>query len=319
MKRFIFIAASMLWLGQGTATAEEAQAPPVRPDYQIGPGDLISYSVLGLEDFSAVTRVSNSGRIHAPHLGIVKVAGSSPGELAQQLESELLSRGLVRSPHVQVSVEEVRARPVYILGEVMNPGQFVITDRMFVADLISLAFGFNEVASPVGYLYRRKDVSALPSEPTGGVEGGETAESILDEAIPIVFDELYSDGDVNIELQGGDVLYVPERTRQYFYVIGDVFGAGRIEMPEEGTVYATRALGMANGPMKTAKLKDSVIVSRLEDGSMSYDTVDLKKILKGEAEDFVVRPGQIIFVPGSVTKTLGQGLLNAVPGMVLLN
>ncbi len=316
MKFAAWIAACTLALG--CAVAAGAEGPSARPNYQIGPGDIIEYSVLGVENFSATSRVSNSGRIHAPHLGIIEVAGATPKELEQQLETEMKDRGLVNDPHVRVSVVEIRARPVYILGEVMNPGQFVITDRMFVSDLISLSQGFNEVASPVGYLYRRKEVAAVESDPATVAAQGTTVSSTIDEAIPIDFEKMYADSELNMELRGGDVLYVPERTIQYFYVIGDVYGPGRLELPEGGPVFASRALGMANGPLKTAKLKDSMVVTRLADGSLSYETVDLKKILKGEAEDFVIQPGQIVFVPGSITKSLGQGLLNALPGMAVL-
>jgi hypothetical protein len=70
--------------------------------------------------------------------------------------------------------------------------------------------------------------------------------------------------------------------------------------------------------MKTAKLKKALVVSRLDDGSISYKNVDLQKVVAGEVKDFVIKPGEIIFVPGSTTKTLGQGLLNVIPGIVLL-
>ena len=106
---------------------------------------------------------------------------------------------------VNVRVDQYRAQPVYVLGEVMSPGQFVIKDEMYLTDLITLSGGFNEKATPTGFLYRRR-------EPVAGAPAGDVP---TDDAIAIDFAAL-NEGtrpELNVKLRGGDVLYVPERRR----------------------------------------------------------------------------------------------------------
>jgi hypothetical protein len=55
------------------------------------------------------------------------------------------------------------------------------------------------------------------------------------------------------------------------------------------------------------------ILVRYDDkGARQEIQVDFGDILKGKTEDFVVRPNDIVFVPGSKIKTLTTGLVTAV-------
>ena len=298
----------------------QADGLPATVKYEVGPGDVLTISVVGVGDLDHVSRVSNSGKIHFPHLGVISVDSMTLIEIAKMIEDDLREREIVRDPTVNVEVNQARSRPVYILGEVLMPGQFVINERMFVLDLLTLAGGRNDVASGVGYLYRRrKDQSA--GIDAAAESGAKMVESTMDEAIPIYFDKLFEGTEEvgNVELVAGDVLYVPERRQEFFYVVGDVFSPGQQEIPVGERVSATRALGMANGPTKTAKLRKGVLAWKTEDGSFEHRDVDLRAILQGDDEDFTLRPGDILFVPGSAAKSLAMGMLNAVPGFALQN
>ena len=306
--RKIFYGLSLFCL---VSQATHAESTLDARDYQVGPGDLLTVSVLGVDSFNSVSRVSNSGRIHLPHLGVLSVSGRTRRDIEELVENRLRQSALLKEPEVSISIEEFRAHPVYVLGEVMTPGQFVITEEMYLADLIALANGFNEVASPTGYLYRRSIKSPAGAEAES--ELGETVGTVVDEAIPIVFEDLYSDPDLNLRLQGGDVLYVPERVRKYVYVVGDVGAPGRFEIPPDEDLSVLRALGMASGPLRTAKLSKALLVSRFGDGSLNQRPMDLSRILKNEGTDVTVADGDILFIPGSGAKTFGYGLLNAIP------
>ncbi len=285
----------------------------------LGPGDVIKLVVDGVDELSTTCRVSNSGKIHVPRLGVIRVDDLTLAELGHKVEERYREREILREPVVVVEILQARARPVYILGEVLMPGQFVINDRMTVLDLLTLSMGLNEVASDVGYLYRRRaDQSA--SAQAAAEPGAEMVESTVDEAIPVFFDRLYeNDGLGNVELVPGDVLYVPVRRPKFFYVVGDVNAPGQIELPQDEEVSATRAIGMASGPLKTAKLRKAILAWKSEDGSFEHRMVDLRAILEGKQEDFLLEEGHILFVPGSTSKTLALGMLNAIPGFALQN
>jgi hypothetical protein len=46
--------------------------------------------------------------------------------------------------------------------------------------------------------------------------------------------------------------------------------------------------------------------------------VDFDAILRGRLADFPIQEDDIIFIPGSNVKTLGYGLLNIVPSLLIL-
>ena len=291
-------------VGAAPMQGEQALAPV---GYRVGPGDLLSLGVLNVPALGLTTRISNSGKIHVPYLGIIRVNDLTTSQIESMVAEMLRTRGLVNEPWVTVRVDEYRSQPVYILGEVMLPGQFVMTREMFLTDLVTLGGGFNDVASPVGFLYRRKtDAGLLPPE-----------ESPTDEAIPIDFQAL-NEGtkpELNYRLQAGDVLYVPQRRVDYYFIVGDVRKPGYYEKAA-GLVLASRALAMAGGPLKTAKMSKGFLVRFDKDGSRKELPVDFDAILRGRKPDVQVEPNDIVFIPGSAAKTFGYAMLNAIPWAV---
>jgi polysaccharide biosynthesis/export protein len=299
-------------------TAGSPATPAGAIDYRIGPGDLLAVSVFGADAFEHRSRVSNSGRIHVPFVGAMHVAEMTVRQLEAELAERLRAMELVRDPWVSVRIEQYRARPVYVLGEVMNPGQYMIKDEMRVVDLITLAIGLNEVASDVGYLYRRKPVppdsdvpGAMGSDPSGQVA------AVTDEAIPIDLDALMTGTrpELNFLLQAGDVLYVPEGRKEHFFVIGDVRRPGVFELSRDQSLSLTQAIVAAGGPLRTAKTSRAMVVRVDESGTREELRIDFKALLQGRRPDLPVQPNDIIFIPGSSAKSLGYGLLTLVPGI----
>jgi len=318
--RFLLPLVSAL-LPIAAAVAAEAPIttqPAADAGYRIGPGDKIAVSVLGLPNFDRETYVSNSGKVHLPRLGVISVIEHSASELSKELEIRYTEKGLLTDPVVRVRVIEYRSKPVYVMGEVLSPGQFVITEKMFLSDLIGIANGLASSAGDVGYLYRRREPNSEPDGLQDPLPADGTVDSIVDDVTVVKLAELYTDPSVNVQLRGGDMFYIPVKETEHIYVIGDVLHPGQHEMPETGSVFGVRALAMAGGPLKTAKLAHAVIVSRNVDGSVSYDKINLKSIFRGRESDVVLEPGQILFVPGSATKALGFGLLGSIPGVALL-
>jgi polysaccharide export outer membrane protein len=291
-----------------TVAAEKDKAPAaVSRDYRIGPGDHLTVSVSGLNELGHSARVSNTGKIHVPQVGILKIAGLTTGELEALISQQLRERGLVNNAWVSVRVDQYRAQPVYVLGEVMTPGQFVIKDEMYLVDLITLAGGFNEVATPVGFLYRRKENAGMLPE----------GEAPAEEAVEIDFNALNqgTQPELNLKLRGGDVLYVPQRRKDYFFVVGDVTVPGHYEFAANTKALPlTQAVAKAGGPLRTAKMSAGMLVRFNAAGGREEMKVDFKAILEGRQPDVDVQPNDIVFIPGSSAKTLGYGLLGALPG-----
>lgn len=298
-----------------TAGGETSGAKEVAGrDYRIGPGDLLNIGVFGVADLSHVVRVSNSGKVHLTQLGILRVAGRTVTELESDIAARLREKQLVLDPWVIVKVTEVRAHPVYVLGEVMTPGQFQISDEMYLSDLMTLSNGLNQVASPVAYLYRRKVNPA-----TGEFDPTQDPDTDEMEGMPIDLRALQTGEmpELNLKLRGGDILYVPERRKEYFFVIGDVHNPGLFELVAgQSPLRLSQAMARAGGPTRTAKKSRLLLVRYAHDGSRQEIPIDFDAVMHGQRPDPSIEFGDVIFMPGSRSKTVGLAMMGIIPGVV---
>ncbi|MEZ5911941.1 MAG: polysaccharide biosynthesis/export family protein [Paracoccaceae bacterium] len=105
---------------------------------RLGPGDAISISVLDREDLSGVYALQSDGTISMHVLGIVAAEGLTLAEFEDRLEAALGERTRLPS---SVTVAIARWRPVYVLGEVANPGAFDFSEGLTVQQAVALAGG----------------------------------------------------------------------------------------------------------------------------------------------------------------------------------
>lgn len=111
--------------------------------YRLGAGDEIRVAIPGLTpaDSSASSYVINDrGQISLPVLGDVPASGKTVPELQASLAQELTQRQLLNTP--TVSVQPVKLRPFYVLGEVRSPGEYQYRAGMSVLAAVSVAGGY---------------------------------------------------------------------------------------------------------------------------------------------------------------------------------
>ena len=134
----------------------------------------------------------------------------TPMELEADITARLKKQKLVKEPQVQVLVTEYRAQPVYILGEVGMPGQYVLRDKAYLMDLLTWAAGVNDVARDYGFLYRRNPNHQVP-EP-GQPESNEPLYTVT----KVDLKPLLAGGNLGLDivLQGGDLFHVPKKEIQ---------------------------------------------------------------------------------------------------------
>ena len=82
--------------------------------------DELKTQIRGLysSDVTRVGRISNSGRLRVPYVGIVFVAGRTVGEVEKEIATRIKEHELVNEPLVRVDVEQQRAAPAFVVGEV---------------------------------------------------------------------------------------------------------------------------------------------------------------------------------------------------------
>jgi polysaccharide export outer membrane protein len=299
----------------GTA-APQAPAPAfvnlnsVSKDYQVGPGDLLDIQVIGHTDMNQALRISNSGEISFPMLGVIKVADMTTFEVEDAIAEQLRQNKLIEDAQVLAFVREYQAKPVYVQGAVVNPGEFIMSQELTVVDAILLAGGLHFHAADEALLHRRRSESQAPAgdAPRTGIE------TIKVDLRPLKQGRFM---DNTLVLKRGDTLVVPDMQMNPFYIVGEVLEPRNYFVQPGRTLMASQAISWAGGPTPTAKLSDGMLVRYDANGQRQELKVNYADILQGKQKDFPIEPNDIIFVPGSKVKTITQGMLLLTDTMVM--
>lgn len=235
----------------------------------LGMGDTVYLTVFGQPDMSSQLTVDDQGNIVVPLLGQVPAGGRSPSVVAKDIAAGLRSQGYLTNPQVSIEVVRVRSRIASVLGDVAKPGRYVLDGRLSVLELLAKAGGLKETADDVAFVIRR-DPKA---------DGGQKRIEVA------VANRQLSDRPVqDLQLEPGDVLYVPPVRR--FYVFGEVLRSGSYPMEPELNVM--RALALAGGLTQRGS-ESRVSISRKDkaSGELRKQKVPL---------DAAVQPGDVIYV-----------------------
>ena len=168
---------------------------PVPPDYKLGPGDNLVLILTGDVELTYSLPITREGFVLIPQVGQVHVANLTLDQLRDVLYTRLgrVYSGVRRSANAttrfDVTVANVRANQVYVVGEVAQPGAYQISSLGTVFTALYAAGGVTERAR-----LRGVEVQRL----------GKTVAS-LD-----LYDYLLR-GDTrnDIRLETGDVIFVP--------------------------------------------------------------------------------------------------------------
>ncbi len=128
-------------------------AGPVPPDYKLGPGDQLVLILTGDVELAYSLQVTREGFILIPQVGQVFVANLTLDQLRDVLYARLgrVYSGVKRGPNAttrfDVSVANVRANQVYVVGEVTQPGAYQISALGTVLTALYAAGGVTERAN----------------------------------------------------------------------------------------------------------------------------------------------------------------------------
>ena len=107
--------------------------------YTIGIGDVLVVTVYEHPDLETRTRVSGSGKINFPLLGVIEVRGRTERDLERRISYELAARSLVNSAQVNVLIEDHVSNRVAILGQVRSPGLHSLDYGSSLLELLAAA------------------------------------------------------------------------------------------------------------------------------------------------------------------------------------
>jgi polysaccharide export outer membrane protein len=112
--------------------------------YLLSSGDRLRIMVFGQDNLANIYTVDGEGYVSMPLIGPLRVAGSTTRDAARSIEAKLRN-GFIREPKVTVEIDA--HRPFFILGEVLNPGQFPYVSGMSVQTAVAIAGGFSPRAN----------------------------------------------------------------------------------------------------------------------------------------------------------------------------
>ena len=183
MRARLFGAALVLAALAGrTATADDASHARAAPaavgtPYRIGVGDVLRINVWKEPELTLDVTVRLDGMITTPLLGDVPAAGRAPRELAEALAAEL--DRFIERPRVSVTVSQATSARIYVVGQMVRPGEFPLIGRMTVLKALALAGGFKEFARPEGIVIVREDQTVLPFNYKRVTDGKDVSQNVL--------------------------------------------------------------------------------------------------------------------------------------------
>jgi polysaccharide export outer membrane protein len=275
---FLYMALTLLAaLLAAHAVAQEAEEPS--SVLNLGPGDVLEISVLGIDELSRRVRVLGDGTITLPLLGNFRVEGFTVKGAEDLIARMLAAKKLVNDPHVSIFVAESVSATVSVQGAVQSPGSYDLAGRGTLLETIGRAGG----ATP------NRGAKILV------IRGSETSNQ---ETIALDAAQLLDEGDVaqNIGLKPGDIVVVPVARRLRVYVTGAVRNPGAVEYSSSEGITVLQAITAAGGPTERSNLKRVIIKRRSSDGKEDVIPVNAKRIQRGKDPDVPLERNDTVVV-----------------------
>lgn len=242
-----------------------------RTEYQLGPGDVITLTILGEVTRQHELRISPEGSIVIPVAGAVDVLGLTIADAERRVRTRL--ERYYRNIDVDLTLREVRRFKTYLLGQVENAGVREVSATTRVSELVG-------VATRDG-VYRR----AVRLRRSGG------------DSVEVDLARFHHTGDIsaNPRLREGDVLIVPS-TDETVAVYGEVFFPGVYQYRRESLAEFLRVVN--SGVDLPVQAADTVRVGRWNQaGERSVEVLSVSEALGAAGEAFTLRPFDAVYVP----------------------
>jgi polysaccharide export outer membrane protein len=292
-------------------TIDEAQSGLT--GYLLGPGDQLGITVVGIDELERNRIVLPDGTILLPLVGAVPAAGKTLVELEQDITRRLSF--YVVEPVVEVNLNTLRPVVVTVAGEVNRPGPVqlnslstfntrVDTNAQLTSSTTSPTLSTALVgAGGVARTADLRDITVRRLLP----DGREVSLKVN------LWETLFEgQGESNILLQDGDVVFVPEASPTAVginpqivarsslapetvrvRVIGEVLDPGEVEVPADGSV--SSALAIAGGyDTDTADLSQVALLRLQDNGQVEEQIIDMNANL---VDGTPIQEGDMIVVP----------------------
>lgn len=257
-----------------------AQATPDSgPSEQLlGAGDLLNIGVFEIKELDTTIRVSANGLINLPLIGSVHVNGLTAMEAEQKIEA-LYRKKYIKDPHVSIFIEEHVSQRITLVGQFRIPGTYDYPAKRRLLDVIAIGGGLSEKAGQTVQI-RKSRVQGPPA------------------VFMVDLDRLIAKGDtqLNIEINGGDVLFIAEAG--VFFVDGAVRLPGAYAIKHRMTLM--EALVVAGGLQPRAATNRIKLIRVDATGQRQLIELDLNQ--PGTSEAIIVDRDVLIVEAGGIAR-----------------
>lgn len=218
---------------------------PVPADYRLGPGDILVLILTGDVELTYQLGISREGFVLIPQVGQVYVANLTLAQAQSALYDRLgrvysgVRRGGDATTQFDLSVANVRAVQVYVVGEVTQPGAYQMSALGTVLTALYTAGGVTERANPRAVAVRRSGATVATFDLYDYLLKGDTGN--------------------DIRIENGDVVYVGVRTRR-------VTVAGSVQRPAAYDLAAKETLAdliAASGGLDAEAARSRISIERI--------------------------------------------------------
>ncbi|KAF0233736.1 MAG: Polysaccharide export [Desulfovibrionaceae bacterium] len=159
------MSARRIILAIALCTAMTASAYAAEPDvsYRPGPDDVLYVSVWKDEALTREVVVRPDGKISFPLIGDVAVQGRTISEVREEIQAKM--NEFAPDAPVSIMVVKINSPKVFIVGKVLRPGVYLMSDKMSVMQALSLAGGFTPFSAKDDILVLREARGKLQSLP----------------------------------------------------------------------------------------------------------------------------------------------------------
>lgn len=249
------------------------------PFYKLHIGDRLLISIYGEPNTEREVVIDSYGNISYPIVGTIKIVDKNIDQARQEMNDRI--KKVYRFTYLNITPIEFAGQYYTILGQVNVPGKKTLLGKETVLTALCRAGGF-----PSGN-YRTQTMELADLDHAFLTRGGEY--------VPVNFRTLVEDGDLaqDVQLEGGDYIYIPSSFDKNIYVMGEVFAPSTLGYINKITL--AEAIIMAGGPTMQASSRAVVVRGSLCEPYTFY--IDVNRIFKGCCADFALIPGDIVYLP----------------------
>lgn len=250
------------------STFAPLQNVPVSDDYILGPGDELNVLLWGRVNRRLSLKVQGDGTVLMPQIGPIQVSGLTFGQAKKLIESQA---GQITGVQVSVTMGQVRAIQVFVIGKVNQPGVYTVSALSHVSNALVAAGGISKMGSLRRIELRR----------------GNRIVSTIDLYKML----LKGDTSGDVRLRSGDVIFVPV-IGPVVAVTGDVKSPAIYEL--KGNEDLGNVLKMAGG-ITAFSYSERLQVERVQSHRRRI-VLDVNLNHRGAARQFAVDDGDLIKV-----------------------